>query len=73
MVWWKSTAVSEEHISPFLKVKEQAKGETSRGRRRVDRTKAYRFVVEENIFLRLMDLLHFVTVINYKILLLLQP
>jgi hypothetical protein len=67
MVWWKSTDVSEEHVAPFMKVEEQDKEETSMRRKR-----AWCFVDEENIPIRRMDLLHFVTVINYKTLLLLQ-
>jgi hypothetical protein len=30
MVWWKSTDVSDEHISPFFKVEEQTKEENVR-------------------------------------------
>jgi hypothetical protein len=68
MVWWKSTDVSEEHIAPFSKVEEQAKEETNRRRMRtrVDRTKAWCFVDEENTSLRVMDTLPFVTLLITK-------
>jgi hypothetical protein len=55
-----------------MKVEEQVKEETSMRRKQTHRIEAWCFVDEENVLMRRMDLLHIVTVINYKTLLLLQ-